>query len=196
MKKLYFLFVLFTFFISSCSAKIENEEVITPEATNTAETTPTPTKIPLTDIDLEGILIMNGDLPAGYTGAQIRDNAPEMFNNLPEAQNTIYQQFAKDGETAGGVTVLLFESQEDIENAYKKIIAGFSDAEELDEIGENANITYVDMEVLGSRMQFGDLVFIRCNALAHIRMTDLPQKESLISYAKRLDKRLDGMICK
>jgi hypothetical protein len=52
----------------------------TPTPTNTPipskTPTPTPTLIPIGDLDLSNLLVQTGDLPAGYTGAQIGNTLP------------------------------------------------------------------------------------------------------------------------
>jgi hypothetical protein len=70
----------------------------TPLPSPTATIAPTTTPVPLSEIQLESIIIQEGDLPAGFSEAQIRDEAPERFRELPEAQNTIYQQLEKNGD--------------------------------------------------------------------------------------------------
>ena len=196
MEKKFVFFVIFTLAIAACSNNSEVPYTQIPELTQTLEPTLTPTLIPLSEIQLEEIVIKDGDLPAGYSGAQIRDIAPAMFDDVPKAQNTYYQQFAKDGDTKGGVTIFLFESQEDNEIAYNQIYDGLSDeAKELDEIGDKGYVYYTSMDVLGSTMQFGDLLFKRCNAVVHVRMTDVSSEDSLLAYAKRLDGRLIEIVC-
>jgi len=185
MKKHFITFILFLFFISSCSVKTEAKETLIPEPT------PTPTRIPLSEIDLEGMLIMDGDLPAGYSGAQIRATAPKIIGiNLPDSQYQIYQELAKDGQMAGGISVYLYESTENIENAYVSILDGFSDPIDLKDIGEKA--AYHNTFVISR----AGLVFIRCNAVVEIDMRDLGfSDDPLFGYAKRLDKRLTEIVC-
>jgi len=201
MKKALICSVFLLIIITACSSDSTHNPTQIPEPTytqvltNTQEPTSTPTKIPLSDIQLEDILIEDGDLPAGYSGAQIRDTAPEMFDNLPESENTINQQLAKGGEQKGGVTIFLYDSQKDLDSAFFKIKTGFSEEEQLEEVGENGFIAYFSQDILGIKIQYGDLLFVRCNAVVHIRMTELSSEDSLIAYAKRLDKRLSELVC-
>ena len=201
MKKVLICLEFLSIIITGCSIETTqnytqtSEPTFTQEPTNTQEPTSTPTRIPLSDIELEEILVKDGDLPAGYSGAQISDTAPEMFDNLPEAENTINQQLAKGGEQKGGVTVFLYDSQDNLDSAFFKIKTGFSEEKQLDTVGEKAFITYFSQDILGIKIQFGDLLFSRCNAVVHIRMTELSSEDSLIAYAKRLDKRLSELVC-
>jgi hypothetical protein len=95
-----------------------------PTDTPTPVPTDTPTPVPLSGIDLEPILIQSGDLPAGYSGAQVRSVLPGMFDGLPETDNSVYQQFEKDGGPAGGIAIALYESLDDQVKAYQIILDG------------------------------------------------------------------------
>jgi len=88
------------------------------------EPTPTLTPIPLSALKLDQILIQSGDLPAGLSGAQIRDTAPAMFKDVPMADSTIYQQLARNGNSASGVAVFLYEDKSKVDKAYSKILGG------------------------------------------------------------------------
>ena len=175
--------------------------VVTPNATQATS--------PLSKVDLEPILIMPSDLPSGYSGAQVRNHAPEMFSDAPKAENEIYQQFQKGGETVGGVTVLLYESSEDIDRAYSIIVDGFgqsrnesgikSKVRTLSDIGDKAVavMTEVNIKELGLSSKHADLVFVRCHAVVHIRFSDIFDMDiSITSYANRLSKRLITLVCR
>ena len=168
----------------------------TSTAIPTSTSTLTPTDVQLAEISLDEILIQFGDLPAGYSGGQIRYVAPAMFNEMPPAEYTIYQQFAKSSDVSGGVTVFLYKSPQEIEEAFVNTVDGMGDSAKIVEgIGEKGVITYTSMTVLGSKTEFGDIVFTRCNAVVHVRMTDIPDEIALSSYATRLDNRLIEILC-
>ena len=181
----------------------------TPQPSNTPTETPTQmptqTPVPLADLNFEQIMIQEGDLPAGYSGAQIRDRVPEMFDSLPEPQNEAYQQIAHKDEAAGGVSIILYDSHEDLKAAYNEIVDGMKFEEDsesidvetiaLDEVGEQATACSVETSVLGQTFESLDLVFLRCQAIAHIRMTDTTNLDYGLSYAQRLDERLQPMVC-
>jgi hypothetical protein len=155
----------------------------------------------LPEIDLESILIQPGDLPAGYSGAQIREQAPEMFSKLPRADVSIYQQLAKNGDAAGGITVFLYSQSEHVSKAYSLIVSGFGTSEDnslfkkvtqpLPGIGEECTAT--SMEAKQPYIQNAcDLAFVRSSAVVHIRMSNATEAD-IASYAKRLDKRLKNI---
>jgi hypothetical protein len=141
------------------------------------------------------LLIQPGDLPAGYDGAQVRDIAPEMFREIPKAANTIYQQFEKNDHVAGGVTVFLFDSQSDIEKALQIILDGMGSTQDFSGIGEKAKLLSLSTAAQGVKIQIAELVFIRCNAVVHIRMANGVTESDITSYAKRLDNRLKTLVC-
>lgn len=153
---------------------------------------PTATPIPLSQLKLDSLLVQTGDLPAGLAGAQIRDTAPGMFKGLPAADNTIFQQFARGGDSAGGVAVFLFEDESKIRQAYDEILGGMgSDAKPISDIGEKASVVVISLGI-----EALDLVFTRCNFVVHIRFTGTLDVDEIQSYAKRLDTRLTEVVCR
>jgi len=171
----------------------------TPMPTNT----PTPTPIPLSELRLEPLLIQPGDLPAGFSGAQVKDVAPSLFDDLPTAENTIDQRFERGGDTAGGVTVFLYDSTSEIEEAYALImsieadssIMGGMNVQAVAGVGEQAIVSVLSLSVWGFTLESSDLAFIRCNAVVHIGMVGVVDIDTIKAYAKRLDSRLEPVVC-
>jgi len=154
------------------------------------------------EIDLESILIRPGDLPAGYSGAQIREQVPEMFSELPRGDASIYQQLAKNGNSAGGITIFLYSQSAHVSKAYSLIVSGFGASEDnslfkkvtqsLPDIGEKCTVTA--MKGKQPYIQDAcDLAFVRSSAVVHIRMSNTAEVD-IASYAKRLDKRLQNLL--
>ena len=153
---------------------------------------PTATQIPLSEIDLQPYLYEQGDLPAMLQPGQVRDFAPEMFARLPKAENTIYMQFANNGDTAGGVAIFLYGDESLRNSAYQIIKSGFgADAVEIKEVGEKA--AGVSMSLV---FDFLDITFQSCTAVVHIRMSGTKNLDTGISYGRRLEKRLAPIICR
>lgn len=167
---------------------------------------PTVTPKPLTQRDIEPLLIQSGDLPSGYEPGQVFDQAPEMFSNLPAPDLAIDQRFQKNGETKGGVTILIYEEQWKIDSTYGILQKGLdsnNDSEatksvshEIKDIGEKAFYSYLHAEILSSVMDSQDLIFTRCTAVIYIRITDSMEEREIVAYAKRLDQRLKDLVCK
>ena len=171
-----------------------NKATLAPPATLAATTLPTATLAPpatLSELKLEPILIQPGDLPSGVSGAQVRDTAPATFDAVPDAENTIYQQFEKNGDTIGGVTVFLYEDALMVENAYSAVFSGMDTiSETISKLGDKASISHLTVG------PGHDLVFTRCSFVVHIRMTTNNPAVEIISYAKRLDRRLREAVCR
>ena len=147
--------------------------------------------VSLSELKLEPILIQLGDLPSGVSGAQVRDTAPATFDAVPDAENTIYQQFEKNGDTIGGVTVFLYEDALMVENAYSAVFSGMDTiSETISKLGDKASISHLTVG------PGHDLVFTRCSFVVHIRMTTNNPAVEIISYAKRLDRRLRDAVCR
>ena len=202
-----FLLLVVTLFVVSCAQSSpvpttapQPSPIVptnTPQPSPTATLAPTSTPLPLSGIDLESIIIEDGDLPAGFSGAQIRDVAPGMFRDLPLAQNTVYQQLEKNGETAGGIAIFLYDSQENVEEAYNLIVDGMTDDAELsNNVGEKATTLSMSMTALGITTKAAEIVFVRCGAVVHIRMTGTSDVDSVVAYAKRLDRRIEILVCR
>jgi len=84
--------------------------------------------------------------------------------------------------------VLLYESPDDLESAYQMIVKGFDGAESVTEVGIIAAMS------TSTLAPGDDLVFVECQAVAHIRMFE--DQPSLIAYARRLDERLKNQVCR
>lgn len=166
----------------------------------------TPMPMPLSEVDLEPILILPGDLPAGLSGAQVRDSLPEMFDEPPEAENQIYQQFQREGKAAGGVAVTLYESNADLDAAYTLLLGGFGDSDidssvtverkVVSDVGERAETVTLQGTILGIVFDSVDLAFVRCGAVVHTRMSGSANLIDIVSYARRLDERLTSLVCR
>jgi hypothetical protein len=169
-----------------------------PEWTSTPVPTLTaaPSSVPLSEIDLEPLLVQPGDLPAGYSASQIRDTVPDIFSKVPAAAKVVSQLFAKDGETSGSVTVLLYESKSDLNTAFSMIpvILG-GDNEDQPAVGEHAIASNISKSAPGIRFDLVNLTFIRCRALVQTQLIGTSYEGDIVAYGKRLDKRLAAVVC-
>lgn len=156
-----------------------------------------PTPVPLNQLDLEPLLVQSGDLPAGLTGAQVKDIAPEMFATFPKPTKVIDQRFQRNNQTAGGVTVLLYETVPEREQAYGALMTGLGkDAKPLEGTGEQGSATTLDVTVATIHLQTVALGFRRCTALVYITLAGTATLSDGDAYAKRLDKRLTPLVCR
>jgi len=159
---------------------------------------------PLAELNLEALVVQPGDLPIGVNAAQVLDVAPGMFDGMAIADQTLIQQLSVSDEQAGGIAIFLYESIFDANEAYRFIESGMStNLEEVSSIGEKAIVTFMEKQVIkvqGNSLEVGsdssDLLFSRCHAVVHIRISvDGLTKTKIEAYAKRLDKRLAPVVC-
>lgn len=198
MRRVLFLVCVSVLVAGCSSAAPETAMPSTAPPASASATTPAPTvtSVPPTatpvppPVALEAILIEDGDLPSGYAGGQLRDEAPGMFRDVPQTARLVaYQQLQKGGETKGGVTVLVFDSEVDVNQAFEIIAAGFgSGTETVAGLGEQA------IKSQGVRGMPPEVLFKVCQTVAHIRMTETDEA-GVLGYAKRLAKRLPAAVC-
>jgi len=174
--------VLFAFFLVSCSATPNIVQI-----TNTHPSEPgTQTPIPLADLDLESILIQPGDLPLGYSGGQVQDFLPGMFDDIPRPVHQIYQQFEDKNGSVGGVSVIVYDSAAPSIEAYDTLLLGMGgkgQAKAVESLGNQAHISG------------WNLLFLRCNTITYFRLVGMNYDEYM-SYAQRLDERLSPLVCR
>jgi len=177
----------------------------TPTPSPTLTPTVTPSPIPLSELNLEPILILQGDLPAGFSGAQVRTTPVKGLSDIQNYQNTIYQQFEYGGEAAGGVSIFLFDSLADRDIAYQHILDGFGESRDdavvkitlgdVSTIGERGRYSIAEILFFGMSLTTIDLAVERCHALIEIRMMYITDVDAVTAYAKRLDNRLVVLVC-
>jgi hypothetical protein len=158
----------------------------------------------LSQVDLESILLKPDDLPAAYSGETITYIVPKAYKKLPKAMKYIDQRFKKDKEVKGGVTIFLYDTTENAERAYSALTKTSgkpesseftsNDSKPIPDIGEKGTIGYfkIVIQAVGHYFISWDIVFIRCHTVVSIRLDDAFH---IVSYAKKLDQRLQGLVC-
>ena len=118
-----------------------------------------------------------------------------MFDEMPSADRVVLQEFVRNDQRIGGVTVFRFSDMAQRNEAYAFVSAGRGrDMQERDDFGERAVATLIDATILAIRLRLADVAFVRCTALAHIRMGN-EDPEAALAYAQRLDVRLREAVC-
>jgi hypothetical protein len=204
-------------FLSACTSS----SLETPTQVPTEAPASTPTPIPLSEINLESILVESGDLPATISPGQVRDFPPVEVEVLGETRTSALYRFvdtmpAPDGsvylelhssetDIEGGVTVFLYEAEDYAETAYTEIAAYMQESEpyvyessgdsvsSVSDVG-NAAIA-VDMGSDLNFVHFSAFAFRRCHAVVHIVMRGGDVDQST-GYAQRLDQRLQPLVCR
>jgi hypothetical protein len=155
-----------------------------------------PTPIPLADLDIASILVQPGDLPAGYSGTQVRSDPSAMFEGIHQPVNQIYQQFECNNGSAGGIAFFVYDKQLNADNAYNLILGGMGETtESVPNIGVRARILSMDLSAIGGAENL-ELLFFRRNTVIHIRMSDTTNKDYITSYAQKLDERFTPLVCR
>jgi hypothetical protein len=132
---------------------------------------------------LEGALIQEGDLPAGYVAGQISDGA-----TMSGHMEGFDQRVMRDIQAPGGpgfvpyyVVVALYTDRTAQARDFDRSLAGLTaDGHLSHEVGEQA------------RIRDNIIMFIRCGALVQMQF-GIPQEA--LAYAKRLDGRLSSIVC-
>ena len=167
-------------------------------ASNKDAPTPTAAPIPLKDIDLLRLAIQSGDLPEGYSKGQ---------PTRVEGQVARDKGFIKsaglgienDGVETGGVNIYLYESLDQASESYTEYM------DSLVRASEYPNVEIKNSEVLGEKAAYAivkdmsggdfiDLVFVRCHAVAYIRMATQSVPE-VLKLGVSLDYRLKPLVC-
>jgi hypothetical protein len=197
--------------LTSCSVSPSQNDIQTAIAktqkalpTNTIESIPTPTQtstptiLPLEDINLEGILLLSGDLPTDYVGQQIKSTMPSKFNALPKPNVIIQQGFRAGKFASDGIMILLYESPDDLSSSYellKGILEKDANFSPLNDVGEKSIISDERNNLF--TVTSVKMVFLRCQALVYIDLfSTSADKEDAINYALRVDNRLTPLICR
>lgn len=212
MKSQYCL-ILFTWLLAACSttpsgnalpnAKVQTE-MARPTKTFVFNPTATPTPIPLDELDFSSILVQPNDLPEGYVGGQVTDGIPIYIDVRYKLPYQIHQEFEKNNENAGDVTVMIF-NHNDIGNAVFGIAYDMYGAGEVEHVEEGMLLSK-DLHSSENRVNSPvnppakltgmDLMFSRCDTVVYIRILDLENQDDIVSYAQRLDERLTPLVCR
>jgi hypothetical protein len=155
-----------------------------------SSTTAAQTAVPLADIDLTPLLIQSGDLPAGLSGAQIKDTVPAGLRAVPKPANVIDQRFQQNGTLAGGVVVLLYEASADVDSAFRLAVGEGKTSEPQYGVGDTARIWSPNAVLTRARV-----AFTRCHAYIDITFGQA-SIDQVTAYAKRLDQRLQPLACR
>lgn len=186
-----------------------------PSSTPTDIPTETPTMIPLEAIDLEATLIQDGDLPPYMEPGQFSENHDVRMGRafgepVKITSRTLYNSDISGLNDSGWVSVLLYETEEEANQAYRVVsehlidfTSGAISANSPVDIGVEA---YWGAYGMGLNVETDShmLTYARCNGLVWIRLIDDYRVTSrldyilesdIVAYAKRLDDRLTNLLC-
>jgi hypothetical protein len=90
------------------------------------------------------------------------------------------------------VTVVLYDDDEALQRDFKAILPGLTaDGTPSTEVGTQALTNHIKIPLLG--LEAGHVLFVRCHALVHVQIAS--EEFEAVNYAKRLDKRLEPLVC-
>lgn len=174
-----------------------------PKPTNTftpepsATFMPEPTRIPLSEIDIDFIFEDDSILPTGFSPGQIRHTAPQMFRNIPKAENTAYMQFERDGDTAGGVTIFLYDDPEKAEDVFQKIYREMGTDFTDSDYKKNYKYAIFESGGYGPLIEVTEGLLEICeSAVIHVRITDKRDGDGVAAYfSEYIIPSLENLIC-
>lgn len=151
---------------------------------------PTATPIQIRTLDLEPLLLQDGDLPPHIVPDFVSNELSTqqvILRNLT-ADNFINQKFYNtERESSGGAVIIyLYEDPKEANRAYEQIEPKIDWFPEAADVGEKAIMQYDTGQP--------HLIFKRCGAFVYIWMVDV-RKYDIVTYAQRLDERLSAVIC-
>lgn len=158
---------------------------------------PTP-PAPIVDINLDPLLVIDGDLPERYQyqGQQIKPFFPSTIDYLPEPVNIASRSFRINNYESDGITIALYEDEIRANSALSSLI----DAEILKLPVENFPGAFMLIRYPKGGVTLVRLGFVRCNALVYIEIIDTETYTNVIdttvAYGLRVNKRLESTICK
>lgn len=183
----------------------------TATSTQAANTEPTPGQ---PAEELATLLFQEGDLPAGYSGGVLSAThslAPLDDANGAQPLHAVEQELLLDGQVVGRVVVVMYERIGQAQERYLQrqqaqrktveVIQG-SRLPKAGESGEQASVgelsygmAYVWMKRGGVKTYLTEIDAQRCTALLHIELTHISDLPLALSYAERLDQRVQQVAC-
>ncbi|MFN8504417.1 hypothetical protein [Kouleothrix sp.] len=164
--------------------------------------------MPLDQVNLEALLLQDGDFPAGIRAVDAKTNIPPLLNvagvysDITPAQRDGSTSFQLGGDVIGGSVVYLYAKPEDRQRAYLMVLEGLTKARSLGTVGEAAMITVLTgalsatEKLSGKTYTMVDIAFQRCHAVGYIRLRTTGDVEQMAkAYAQKLDTRLQAAVC-
>ncbi len=155
-------------------------------------------------LDLDNILVQDGDLPAGFSAAQISNDVPYevQLHKAPEPDRAIVRGLQRRGIDTGTVFVLFYADDARRAEAYTKLADfGSSERSEIHSrertnpagVGDQCTAMYYHSNEMRG-IDFTTLVFSRGPAVVYINFDETSDIPAIVAYAKRLDARLAAVL--
>ncbi len=169
--------------------------------------TAAPTLVPMSQLDLEPLLVQSGDLPPGVVGSQIRARPPDIIPGIPVAAAQIYQAFDRsDSGTVfelSGVYVFLYDDPAQAEAAFNVIVDAMMHGGVQGSVGGLEGLQFhsppIGQRSVSALSPFWtlesvtDIAWLNCRAVVYTRMP--ADVDAISAYAERLNSRLEPLVC-
>lgn len=170
---------------------------ITPTVTSTHTPQPsaTPTLIPLSQLDLTGIIYQPGDLPADFVLIDMRRIGTARMESVPPADLVTEVNFNIPGtDDTINVLVFVYESLQAAGDAYLQVGMGAAATSDFGEQAFVFNQAFLEDEAAYA----SEAGFLRCHAIALLTMFTLDWADATLlpAYAQKLDARLADVACR
>lgn len=173
--------------------------------TQVAMITPTPTIMPLEEIDFSKFIFQVGDLPADFEPSQIRTEATSnvfentLVNDTKPINVFIQELSGQDDGTGGVVTITVYKTNEEAiaayELVYSKLPSLIRNSVKFENIGDKS----MSYEIFGFTNST-DLMFVSCQSIINIDLVlskNLSRSYDVVmNYAPLLQTRIDKLVCR
>ena len=181
------IYIIVIILLSACSP---SPEAIQQAISQTQTAAPTPTKIPFSQIPLKDLIFQEGDLPAGYSPAQIRSELGDFTDNAVTPDNFISYSLSHNGSMGGLVDVLVYNDISNVKPAFTEASSHFPGTKKSVDVGETG-VYAVNMLIINTV----SVAFYRCHSVVALQFQGTFIAEDVISYANHLDERLQQEFC-
>jgi hypothetical protein len=163
----------------------------------------------LADIDLQSIVIQNGDFPYDVTANEYSHISDKQFTeDLDRGAQNIWAHLNKNGDGFGSTTIILYDDLNTVDTAYDQLIdytisvssgdAGLTYTEETVGVGDRS-MGFVSKAQVGGEVVSAHyyIIVAKCHSLSTmvIRLTDSTSVQDVNTYAEKLIERLTPLVC-
>jgi hypothetical protein len=170
----------------------------TSDASPSPSAAPTATTPRLSDVNLENLIILEGDLAADCV-ASVAASAPDGdVPDLETAANAIYYEIQCVGDTRGGhVAVYLFDEPSQSRAAYEALHEEMAQPEDTPGVGDEAATSSLTIRLIREPITIigGEVMFRRCRSVVVVRMWSTRSDVPILEYAQALDTRVAEVSC-
>lgn len=156
------------------------------------------TTVALTSEDLTPLLIQPGDLPEGWTGGKVYEEAPVDYSGTKPIV-VLNQGLLESGAKfpSGHIILYIFQTDGDAKEAYNQRTELIKRTVDKDVVFQNPSIGDQSFLAPGKGQVFilNQQIFLRCKSVVEIQLGKNDQVDLILNYSKRIDERLNPSVC-